>query len=218
MFGSSQSFVVAGRGVPTAPHMTPMRRVAILSVIVVGLTSVLAQAQSSRKMKEQILKSWLFQSADLFYPRGVPQSTDRAYPMLTARELNTLEKATQSQFRVIAQLHEKHASVFRELMGRSVSARLKGVVLLQNNGEPTAKSVVNNKGELEVFLDVRVLQANFVSSLVAVAKNPSWFTEFDGQPRALTATSDNELIAEFLKFKANIVSAPAAGAFGDLKD
>jgi hypothetical protein len=183
----------------------------------VALSCALAHAQSSRKLKESILKSWLFQSADLFYPHGAPGG-DSPYPRLAARELAEVEETAQGHLRVISRLHEKDVSLLRELIGSSVPSRVKGLVLLQNNGEPVARSVVNNKGQLEVLLDVRVLQANFVSSLVAVAKSPSWFTEFDGRPRPLNATSDGELIAEFLKFKADVAAAPAANAFGDLRD
>jgi hypothetical protein len=193
-----------------------LRRRIALRIVVLCCAGVTLHGQSSGTIKAQILKSWLFQSADLFYPRGVAPDGANAYPALTTRELSSLEKTAQDHFRVVAQLHETYAPWFRQSLGSSVPLRIKGLVLLQNKGQPTARSIVNNKREMEIMLDVRVLQANFKSSLVAVAKSPSWFSDFDGRPRPSTATTDEELITEFLQFKAEIAAAPAGNSVGDL--
>jgi TPR repeat protein len=185
----------------------------VFLVVFIGISAAQffhEQGKSSGDMKNALLNSFLFKATDVFYPLGTRQASD--FPQISESGLNFLQTGLQETLKSVVDLHARNADAIAQLVNRRVPATVQAAVVIDNLNQPIAQGVVNEKGILEIRIDVHVLQATFRGSLLAASKD-SRILSLDSTPEE--KKSDDQLIVDFLEFKQQVAQAKAGSVFGD---
>jgi hypothetical protein len=162
-------------------------------------------------MKQNLTRSWLFESTDILYPPGTRGAAE--YPHLSAGSVGSLETGLKAMLATVADQHARNFATAGKYFNAELPGSVKASVLVDNLDQPIAKSFVNEHGILEIRVDVRILQATFRGSLVAALRAGD---KFNFSAKKVTGESDEELLADFLKYKDQVSKAKAGNLFGDL--
>lgn len=167
--------------------------------------------ESSGKAKHNLEESWLFKSSDILYPAGTHGVAE--YPHLNKESLGYLETGLKGMLALVVDLHARNAVTAGKYFNADLPKSVKASVLVDNLDQPIAKSFVDEQGNLEIRVDARVLQATFRGSLVAGLRASD---EFNFSSKKSGGETDDELLADFVKYKEGVSKAKAGNLFGDL--
>ncbi|MBO9408636.1 hypothetical protein J7399_14455 [Shimia sp. R9_1] len=174
-------------------------------VLLVGCISVKFEGSSSGQTKRALQESFLFKSADIFYPNGVPDDP-ADLPLLKKAQVREIEdflkaalNANQSVLGVIGE------NVYNREPTRALAAKIRA----SNTGFPVVS--VNRNGVITV--DTKIVQAAYRSALASNLREAQAFDDFFGE---IEARSDREVIAEFLRIKKIVDETRGRSLIGDL--
>jgi hypothetical protein len=186
---------------------------ALVALLLVGCITI--QGQSSWEMKEAMLHSFLFRSADIFYPDGPPADPDRL-PDMRPRQVSEIEKIFAAIMDGLRNLHGEQAEVLRGVFDRTVPTTLRTQFTLTNTGQPYARISPNG----DIVVDVKVAQAIYRTALLSGLQEGgpggARFMDWDKEHFGKRPTTEAEHIELFLKFKQQVVSLPGRDMLGDL--
>ena len=199
--------------------MTYRSNAVVLTLLVIlSQVGIYREGPSSKDMRKKMMNSYLFKATDVFYPLGTKQAS--AYPQLTESSLKYLESGLQKMLVTVTDLQARNADPICQIFKCSVPPSVKAVVVVANLDKPIAQSVVNEKGILEIRIDVHVLQATFRGSLLSALKDHQAFSMDFTKPRASEIAremrTDDRLIADYLDFKQRVVETKTGGILRDL--
>jgi hypothetical protein len=190
-----------------ANYKTKLILIGTIVVTVICVFESALLAQSSKKMEVKLTHSWLFITSDVLYPGGIADAG--SYPTISESQYPLLERRLSQDFDHIAELHARNALRVGNYMHKTLPKTVAGVVKIDNLRLPIAKSFINETGHLEIRIDIRVLQAAFRASLASIMREDTLFDK---------EKSDDELLSEFFKQKAELTATKGRSSVGDLID
>jgi len=165
-------------------------------------------------MKKGMLNSFLFRSADIFYPDGPPTDPDRL-PDLKPQQVGEIEAIFAATVDGLKKLHVQQRDALSGVFEYSVPANLKTQFTLTNTGQPYAR--IDPKGD--ILIDVKVAQAIYRTALLAGLKDEGVgdlrFMDWDKENLGKRATTEAEHIEQFLMLKQKVVALPGRTMIGD---
>ncbi len=197
------------------PH-TPRLHIRKLMLALAAGAALLASAcisvegQSSGEMKQSMVRSFLFQSADVFYPGGV-LGEPGTLPTLGRAQIGEIQTSFESISQTLQAEHKTSKAALEQLFRRSLPNEIKTRVAIVNTGTPIAR--IGAQGNIDV--DAKVAQALFRTALVAGLRKGSFMSVTRGRSDS-TPKTETESIAEFLKFKHDVESAQGKSMVGDM--
>ena len=195
---------------------TPSSRKRTLLFALVAGVSLFASAcisvegPTSGDMKKSMVRSFLFESADVFYPGGV-LSEPGTLPSLGRAQVREIQTSFDSIAQQLQAEHKTSKSALEELFRRPLPNEVKTRVAILNTGTPIAR--IGAQGNIDV--DAKVAQALFRTALVAGLNKGSLLTGARGRGSSSPQT-EAESIAEFLQFKKDVESADGNTFVGDM--
>jgi hypothetical protein len=175
----------------------------IYLLILTGCVSISGGDISSKKQKKRLQESFLFKSAGLFYPKGMPSDANEL-PALTDKQVKTLEKQINIFFKAFAVRTETDSVLFAFLFERKMTKFAKVKLVVSDSKQALTR--MDPDGYLT--MDVKVAQAIFRGSLIEVLGSDNFGIKED--------TSEMQTLAKFFKTKSSIDKAKGRGVVGDL--
>ena len=180
----------------------------LLALVVAGTLTACVTMQvegtSSAEMKRQMQGSFLFASADLFYPQGLP-ADPATLPDLGPAQIAELQKQVSAMLGSLRQANTRFAPALTDLFDTPVAAEPAVRVMVVNTGRPLARIAGNG----EISLDAKVIQAMFRAALVATFETEIMLPRIKaGVPNAAAGVGDTEgqrvAVREMLALKARV--------------
>jgi hypothetical protein len=168
-------------------------------------------------MKRNLEASFLFRSASIFYPHGVPSNPELLDPSIGRDTVRQLERETRRYVAALEQYHRARRDRIGQFNPRATAQPLPEVrLIVVETGQPISRAELNG----DITLDVTVLQAAFRSSLISGIRNASEPSVSEPTlsplPNRHGNATEAELLAEFLDLVKNIREAPCHTLVGDL--
>ena len=161
-----------------------------------------------------MLNSFLFRSADIFYPDGPPADPDRL-PDLKPQQVREIEAIFAATVDGLKKLHTQQKDALSGVFEYPVPDSLKTRFTLTNTGQPYAR--IDPKGDITI--DVKVAQAIYRTALLSGLKDESVggfrFMDWDKENLGKRATTEAEHIEQFLRLKQRVVALPGRTMIGD---
>ncbi len=164
---------------------------------------------STAQTKRNILRCPLFVSSEILYPAGMPQDLHALPRCPSASKLRTIQEYLQ---RVQTQVIDRNNARLTELakyLGKTLSPVPRGRVLLTTTGAP----LIHVEANADVVVDLRILQALFLGTLVsgvitnspaAIAFLSSLSYDFDALSELKNQRSAQGSLAQFFAFKRSV--------------
>lgn len=160
-------------------------------------TAQFGSAGSSRQMKKSMVKSFLFESSDLFYPDGLPEDTG-ALPVLNKKQIRKLSKNLNRLHTFLGKKDDEIVSLLTSRFGAvDVDAGFKRIEIVRNNS-----AILATSSKRYLFMDLKVLQAIFAAALIESVDD--------------SVLTDRQKMERFFDFKKEVRESKSFGILGDL--
>lgn len=181
--------------------------------------------ESTAQTKAKIRNSFMFISADVFFPAGVPEDCTELPDTVPEAKLRLLHSRLQETLTQVCSHHGSHCQKISGYMGLPMARMIDSRLILTNTGKPLIHAELNR----DLVLDIGVLQALFRSTLMTgLAEYPRlgflvqmWAArefDFDATDEIATERPERERVEEFLAFKREVETTAAFPAILDLAD
>jgi hypothetical protein len=185
-------------------------------VTLAGCVTLQVEGTSSAEMKRQLESSFLFASADLFYPDGAPEDAAQL-PDLGPAEIAELQTRVASTLDWLLRAHRELGPVLGELFGRPVPPDPQVRVSVVDRGRPVAR--IGGNGEIS--LDAKVIQAMFRAAVVSTFETEILLARLEAggvDDPAAWADEDAQRLAvrEMLALKARVAGVEGRSVIGEL--
>lgn len=192
---------------PSTPYAIGNAAVLWMALVVAGCTTT---GQSSDEMKKAVSDSFLFQSAPIFYPNGVPAAAEDL-PVLPSAQRAKIAQMYERTVSDVRNAHAKYATSLSTVFGRPIALAIDVHVIITNSGKPAAH--IESNGDLSI--DTKVAQAIYRAALLAgLDKEDTFFHARQGKPRS--PKEQLEAISQFFELKRQLETAQTHGMVGDL--
>jgi hypothetical protein len=195
---------------PVRPSVRLGRLLAAGALILSGAGCIHVEGRSSSRMRQDLLDSFLFKSADVFYPEGrLPAPGE--YPRLGPSQARDVEKTYVAVLEAVQRAHERHRDRLFATVGHPLGSASRIRARITNTGQANAR--LESNGDLSV--DVRIAQAIYRATLIAGLQDRSLtgaaFMSGETGPR-----SEDDLLREFLEMKKTVQETHGRTTLGDL--
>jgi hypothetical protein len=167
-------------GVPNMPRSVLVGAVAFLSALLAlsGCISFSSNGPSSAEIKQNLEKSFLFRTSDVYFPNDSLGEGEPAIPPLTTAQLNGIEEDLNRLMADLVRKHEQVHGPLGEMLGVALAPVAIRRIMVLNTGQSVAQTTA--VGTMQ--FDVKVLQAVFRSAVVtALTGGRSMMDVFAGQ-------------------------------------
>src|ERR1035437_4395468 len=144
-----------------------------LMVLVAGFSPgcISWHGQSSSSMKANLSKSYLFKSANRFYPDGVPGNVTN-FPQLGPKQKQEIQQELAGLNNSLSTLHSRFHNELSNYFGGTLKSSFNSRIEVRNTGTPIAHSEPDGT----IIIDVKVAQALFRGSVVDSYTHESVFS------------------------------------------
>ncbi len=159
-------------------------------------------------------KSFIFTSADMFYPNGVPDDPD-ALPELNRRQVKQIADVLEVFLEAIKRAHSNHHEQLSHLFQRDVEESFDAKLVLLNEGAPISQ--IDPSGTITI--DVKIAQAFYRTALITGLTDTSvGGANFMSRRFSGNDTTEADVIREFLEIKETVESTKGRTIIGDIFD
>lgn len=170
--------------------------------------TVESSGTSSGQMKKAMEASFLFKSADIFYPDGKIPDDPATLPQLEQKSVDLIQKTVDSLIDQTLKSHRENAKLFGD-------RQFKMRVRLQNEGAIAAR--IDETGELQ--LDAKIVQAIYRAAIVSAYRTEIDLTRVKNRvpfTAPLTAAEQGIAIAKLLEIRQQVRQTRGRSMVGDM--
>ena len=163
-------------------------KVGLLLLIVTTLSSgcISFSGKSSGSWKRDLQKSYLYKSANRYYPNGVPEDPG-AFPTLGAKQISEIQNEVAQLNKALNDVHGKYFTEISNSFPGGVRKTFKSQIEIRNSGKATARSEENGR----ILIDAKVAQALFRGAVVDSYEKPGFWGSFDREHDSAASKSTN---------------------------
>lgn len=189
---------------------------AAAAAILAGCITFEKTGSSSAETKRAMEESFLFASAEIFYPAGAPEDPGRLSD-LGKQAIAELQRQMSSTLAGLLREHGKLHAALAEVFERPIPAEARATVALVNTGRPVARIA----GDGEISLDAKVVQAMFRAALVSTFETEILLARVEaGKPAAgpvgESAEEQDIAVRAMLALKARVEAMEGRSALGEV--
>lgn len=168
---------------------------------------------SSKDMKKQLEKSFLFKNTDIFFPNGVISNLD-SLPMMREDNLKEINKELNAYAKDLYKIATKEQPALEQFFGRKLNAPEKIRPQVWNERIPLVRSEQNGLFRFDVQVAQAIFRATVLEGLKA--RQESIMTPDELDPTKKRDTTEKALLTTFIKEKNQIHNAKVRGVLGDV--
>ncbi|WP_020683953.1 ImmA/IrrE family metallo-endopeptidase [Marinobacterium rhizophilum] len=173
---------------------------------------ITVEGQSSGEMKKAMQDSFIFRSADMFYPDGVPDDLD-ALPELKRKQVKQIQEVLEIFLAGVQKANTEQHEDLSQLFQRDVKENFDAWLVLLNEGQPISQ--IDPSGEITI--DVKIAQAFYRTALIAGLTDSSvGGGNFMSRRFAGDDTTEADIIREFLEIKETVDNTRGQTMIGDV--